>query len=168
MHFDRPYGPLRKKIWARFVINAHVWIVVSVSEVICPKRETKLSRSVRSSIPRYARHFSSPLTIIPRYAGQGTRCIKPRLPWHAASSQSPIYHHCTSLIQLGGCPRIDFYCDRLQILMAALSSPKRPQRRLLLRLRPFWPCRLALKIFARSRYEAILGQPPSGIQISGC
>jgi len=100
MHFDRPYGPLRKKIWARFVINAHVWIVVSVSEVICPKRETKLSRSVRSSIPRYARHFSSPLTIIPRYAGQGTRCIKPRLPWHAASSQSPIYHHCTSLIQL--------------------------------------------------------------------
>jgi hypothetical protein len=25
----------------------------------------------------------------------------------------------------------------------------------------FWPCRLALKIFARSRYEAILGQPPS-------
>jgi len=61
---------------------------------------------------------------------------------------------------IGGCPRIDFYCDRLQILMAALSSPKRPQRRLLLRLRPFWPCRLALKIFARSRYEAILGQPP--------
>ena len=63
---------------------------------------------------------------------------------------------------IGGCPRIDFYCDRLQILMAALSSPKRPQRRLLLRLRPFWPCRLALKIFARSRYEAILGQPPIG------
>jgi len=25
--------------------------------------------------------------------------------------------------------------------MDALSSPKRPQRRLLLRLRPFWPCR---------------------------
>ncbi len=52
-------------------------------------------------------------------------------------------------------------CDRLQILMAALSSLKRPQRRLLLCLRPFWPCRLALKIFARSRHEAILGQPPS-------
>ena len=54
-------------------------------------------------------------------------------------------------------------CDRLQILMAALSSLKRPQRRLLLCLRPFWPCRLALKIFARSRHKAILGQPPRGL-----
>ena len=63
-------------------------------------------------------------------------------------------------MSLGDCPRIDFYCDRLQILMPALSSPKRPQRRLLLRLRPFWPCRLAIKTFARSCYEAILGQPP--------
>jgi len=64
------------------------------------------------------------------------------------------------LESLGGCPRIDFYCDRLQILMAALSNPKRPKRRPLLRLRPFWPCRLALKTFARPRYEAILRQPP--------
>jgi len=59
---------------------------------------------------------------------------------------------------------MDFCCDRLQILMAALSSPKRPQRRLLLRLRAFRPCRFALKTFAQSRYEAILGQPPmSGV-----
>ena len=64
------------------------------------------------------------------------------------------------MIALGGCPTIDSYCEWLQILMAALLSPKRPQRRPLLRLRPFWPCRLALKIFTQSCYGAILGQPP--------
>ena len=41
-----------------------------------------------------------------------------------------------------------------------MANPKRPQCRLLLRLRSFWACRLALEIFARSRDEVILGQPP--------
>ena len=53
---------------------------------------------------------------------------------------------------IGGCPKIDFYCDRLQILMAALSSPRRPQRRLMLSLQTLWPSRLAPPISLR-RYS---------------